>query len=81
MTVEELKEEAKKHGYYLLKPTPTNKYVKLLPCTCGYKHRERVYDDNNYIAFRCKKCGKQSDFKRVISWAVEAWNEMIKNEV
>lgn len=50
MTYEELKKEADKLGYKLIKkPEP----VKRLPCTCGCK---RVYNcySSHYSGYKCK---------------------------
>ena len=44
MTLEELRAEAKKHGYKLIKDTP---YVRLAPCVCGHKGHGQYADWSN----------------------------------
>ena len=77
MTLNELREEAKKHGYYLMKPSTS--YTKLLPCTCGHKHRVEIIRDS-MIAYQCKTCGKQSEFAYTREMARKEWNAMIERE-
>lgn len=60
MTVEELKEEAKKLGYNLI---PIRKYEKLIPCVCGCNRRDHFYGWKNgedIVTLRCKRCGKEA---------------------
>lgn len=77
MTLDELKKEAKKQGYYVMKPS-TN-YTKFLPCTCGYKKRTELHAENSYmIAYQCKRCGLQSEFRPSAEEARIAWNELIE---
>ena len=78
MTLEELKIEAKRHGYRLNKITP---YEKFIPCKCGCNRRNVYYgfewETGDYVAYECKKCkayikGKNNnDAKRV-------WNEKMR---
>ena len=77
MTLEELRREARNHGYYLMKPTPN--YTKLLPCTCGHKHRTELIKDNKF-AYECKTCGKRSEFAYTREMARKEWNKMIERE-
>lgn len=81
MTVEELKEEAKKLGYNIIKIKKTE---RLLPCTCGNNRREHWHGINiksgmPYEILKCTKCGKEvkGDSK---DDAIKKWNEMIKKE-
>lgn len=83
MTIEELKEEAKKHGLYLNKATA---YTKLSQCICGCKRRHVIsqYDKKSgtiRYAIECIKCKKQSPFMRTEEDARKAWNEMIEKEM
>lgn len=60
MTVEELKIEAKKHGYYLQKATES--YERLLPCCkCGVNRRAHFIPRNltkyEKMGIRCEGCG------------------------
>ena len=65
MTFLELKEEADKQGYMLIKK---NKAIKMLPCPCGIKanflhhtHRRWVDTDDAEHAFfiECRRCHKR----------------------
>ena len=56
MTFEELKAEAKRQGYNLIKK---KERIKLLPCTCGNKRPELWFKyEGGY--YRCQKCGNES---------------------
>ena len=75
MTLEELKAEAKKHGYKL---TKEYKYEKLAPCTCGAKspilswnmeHKENFY--------RCRKCTFRANGAKTKYEARIKWNECV----
>lgn len=73
MTFEELKAEATRQGYNLVKMKPKERF---LPCTCGCNQRTHwfstVYDS---ITLECKRCefkvsGKsEADAKR--NWNIE----------
>ena len=79
MEFEELKAEAKRQGYNLIKI----RNVKLLPCTCGSNRREHWYMYRDGIRFKgliCHKCGKEALGKTEIE-AKENWNRMIKEEL
>lgn len=77
MNITELKAEAKKHGYYLVK-SPS--YTRMLPCTCGSKRR-RCYVESSkgkvLYGFTCIKCGNEGPKRRSIDEARQAWNEMV----
>ena len=81
MTLDELKIEAEKLGYRLVKNQP---YIRLLPCTCGRKRVEEWLDygfgvrDNHFYA--CPRCGKKSPPAKTMREAKRAWNEMIEKE-
>nr|DAI22733.1 MAG TPA: hypothetical protein [Caudoviricetes sp.] len=79
MTFEELKTEAKKQGYKLVKAKPS---VKFLPCICGGKRREWWSRMNiNFKEERsvvCLKCGLRSPWIVGSDNALKtAWNNMI----
>lgn len=84
MTVEELKVEAAKLGYYLIK-----KPDKYIPCTCGANSR-RFRWINNKPTLTCSGCGYRftpdkefttNHIHGVISKMRDLWNaEMIKKE-
>jgi len=86
MTLEELKAEAKKMGYRLVK---SDMPEKLLPCICGHTVRTHAYRRvivNNkpklLYVLECKKCGfmittssqKEKDQNK-------AWNNAIKKKM
>lgn len=77
MTFEELKAEAEKQGYNLIKKQP---YIKLLPCTCGYKKIEtfRYYYGNWFC--ECPKCGNRSDVCSSERKAKINWNKKVQND-
>ena len=80
MTLEELKIEANKLGYNLIKKNPK---PKILPCICGCRRRRHLYigSDNIYNrALVCKRCGRRVegiDDRDVIN----NWNKEIESEV
>jgi hypothetical protein len=80
MTLEELRTEAKKHGYKLTKEYP---YISLAPCVCGHKKISSYFTlDNNSKAMhfhRCYKCGLESEPARTKYEAKLKWNECVEN--
>ena len=77
MTYEELKAEASKQGYSLVKKQ--NK--KLLPCTCGNKSRGRRYiyrDGKSYIEIICNRCGKNVRGTSEMV-AIKNWNKEVSS--
>lgn len=80
LTFEELKEEAKRQGYNLIR---IKKPEKLLPCTCGCNRREHWHccsiENGEFIKLICCKCGKEAIGKTMFD-AIHNWNEMIKKE-
>lgn len=80
MTLEELKAEAKKHGYKLTKEYP---YVRLSPCICGHKRIGEyfiLYSDTKETRFRkCYRCGFASEPARTKHEAKIKWNECVEN--
>ncbi len=79
MTLEELKAEAKKHGYKLTKERP---YIRLSPCVCGYKHisSPMIYGSTKTPYFhRCGVCGLKSEPTKTKYEARLKWNECVEN--
>lgn len=76
MTIEELKVEAAKLGYVLVKkPQPKEKF---LPCICGRNNHTTWYNYiGNSIKFVCNHCGRSASGKTDRE-ARHNWNEMIK---
>lgn len=81
MTLEELKVEAKIHGYTLIK---IKEKERLLPCICGSNRRTHVYRGNSTDGERetliCKRCGRRAGGKDEYE-ARHNWNEMIRAEM
>ena len=80
MTLDELKKEAKKHGYGLIK---LHSRTKMLPCTCGHNRRSHcnVYHHKSgrfYYYLVCNKCGLKSPCADTEEEAKEKWNNMIE---
>ena len=79
MTIEELKKEANKLGYNIIKK---REIPKILPCTCGCKKREHIYISGKTEfprGLRCKRCGKRVEGLNDID-VINNWNKMIKEE-
>ena len=77
MTVEELKSEAKKIGYKLIKDT---KPPRLLPCICGYNKRTEWCDSaHRCVDLECKRCGLIASGKNRTE-AILAWNALVKEQ-
>ena len=78
MTLEELKKEAKAAGYNLI---PIPKTEKLLPCLCGRKRRQTVYNGKTKRLFLvCPGCGYKAmgeNDKEVR----ENWNKGIRDQM
>ena len=80
MTVEELKAEANKLGYNIIKK---QEYIKLLPCTCGSVKRKIWYRNGHYGEtkfYECLHCGKKSAPVYTENEAKKNWNSMIESE-
>jgi hypothetical protein len=74
MTVEELKIEAAKLGYNIIKKQP---YIKLEKCQCGKK--PQVGYGINYVFCRCNYCKTEGPHALTERQARLNWNEMVKN--
>ena len=80
MTLEELKLEADKLGYKLVKK---QKSIKLLPCICGSKRRTMWITTAGGTKgvqriLACDKCGMEAPPGNTIQEAKGNWNKMIK---
>lgn len=76
MTIEELKTEAKKHGYHLIKDRP---YVRFKPCTCGCNTRQhwtKWTGTETLVMLRCTNCGREACGKDEIEAKLN-WNATI----
>lgn len=78
MTIEELKIEANKLGYHLVKNNPT---IKLLPCPmCGTKRTiEWMHTDaaGGYTR-ECYMCGFRAERGKTKTEARENWNKKVE---
>ena len=74
MTVDELKIEAKKLGYNIIKKA---EYIKLLPCKCGKKY-PMVWSYMDGFFYKCPKCGAKSKMAKTEREARINWNNMVE---
>ena len=73
MTLEELKAEAKRKGYKLIK----TKRPRFEVCLCGHNVRQWVSGPEGWAVY-CKHCGLEGPWaKKSHSAVIEAWNAMI----
>lgn len=77
MTVEELKAEAKRQGFNLVKK-PT--YISLKPCVCGAKLSVKAKWTIYGNAYKCIKCGLESNPTKTQKGARRSWNETVEKE-
>ena len=81
MTVEELKIEAKKLGYNIIKIKPK---TKILPCICGRKRMEKWYfcqeGKDTKIEIVCPICYREA-IGKTEQEAIENWNNSILREI
>lgn len=79
LTFEQLKAEADRQGYNLVKK---RQYVKFLPCTCGCNRRYTFYSMERItwnVGYKCARCGKEA-FGKSAEDAKLNWNELIRRE-
>lgn len=79
MELEELKAEADKMGYRLVKKQGS---IVLIPCTCGGGKPHEWFQfvgEKGYI-YRCGKCDKEGKLCKTKIAARQAWNQMILME-
>ena len=77
MELEELKAEAAKLGYNLVKKQP---YIKLLPCTCGKKKPYEWFcigENRGMSCYKCDNCGLTASAAKTNRQARENWNELV----
>ena len=74
MTLEELRAEANKRGYQLVKKQP---YIKYPTCTCKKSRVYRMHRAYEGTYFVCSVCGKASKPARWIKDAKANWNNGI----
>lgn len=77
MTLEELKAEANKLGYSLIKKKP---YIPIKPCpVCGKKSTHMWYDAaNKKTARKCAFCDFEGDWTNGKISVNEAWNNAVE---
>ena len=77
MTLEELKTEANKLGYNVIKK---QQHIKMQPCKCGSKNLG-IGIDNGMYCIECNKCGFSSKPAKTQKQSRSNWNEeIIKRE-
>jgi hypothetical protein len=78
MTLEELKAEAKKHGYKL-----TKEYIpiRFAQCICGQKGYavKHIKLNPHQYYYKCNRCGFSADGARTQREAKLKWNEYVEN--
>ena len=75
MTLEELKEEAKKQGYYLTKKVSI---PNMLPCKCGCKIRRHWWNGKTRErGLQCTHCGVMAWGKDRVD-VINEWNKFVK---
>jgi len=80
MTFEELKAEAKRQGYHLIK---CRERINLLPCTCGCNRRNhwsKIKDNQTFAGLECIRCGRKVWGKDTLD-ARKNWNKVIEAEL
>lgn len=75
MTLTELRTEAQKYGYKLVKDTPN---PTLEPCICGSKRHIRMLGIYTKY-YKCVKCGFKADEAQYLYQAKLKWNECVEN--
>ena len=80
MTLDELKREAKSHGYKLI---PIVTYVKLAPCKCGRKRGAKQWfctDGSGVTFYKCDYCGLEALGAKTEREARINWNKIVTEE-
>lgn len=77
MTLDELKAEAKRQGYKLIKD---NHMPKFSLCICGSKHQAELSNSRGQYCYECWKCGRSSAWGDTRYEAIENWNRMVNDE-
>ena len=76
MTLEELKAEADKLGYSVVKK---QQYVKLSPCICGHKHpREWYRIGSGNVVYQCPSCDFSASEAKTRKQARLNWNKAVE---
>ena len=76
MTLDELKAEAKRQGYKLIKDNPM---PKMIPCICGSKGRI-LWSCAEGWYFECVGCGRMAKPGKTKRKARDEWNRMVNDE-
>ena len=78
MNLEELKAEAAKLGYNLIKKQP---YIKLYQCTCGKKKPSKWFyyaeESNGMMFYKCDNCELSALPAKTDRQARENWNQLV----
>lgn len=76
ITVEQLKEEAAKLGYSVVKINKRPKYIK---CICGHNIHTK-YFSGGCIFFQCKHCGLKGVAAKTEYEAIKNFNKAVEEE-
>lgn len=77
MTVNELREEAKKLGYGIIKLKNKEKFEY---CVCGHNRRRMTFNStNNKVAYYCLNCNFTAPYGEDELDARSKWNEAIRS--
>lgn len=76
MTFEELKAEANRQGYSLLKRVPRERF---LPCSCG-NNRRTEWLTTGGVVYECTRCGRRGPVGKNETEARRLWNMMIRSD-
>lgn len=75
MTLEELKNEADKYGYKLVKK---NSYIKILPCpVCGKKSTHIRFNLGGEYLKVCSICGFKGNISKTKRDVNKSWNDAV----
>ena len=76
MTLEELKVEAEKLGYNVVKK---QQYIKLSSCKCGSKKPREWYKMGGGVFYRCRNCDLTAPDAKTKKQARINWNEYMED--
>lgn len=77
MTVEQLKEEAAKLGYSVVKIRKRPKFIK---CICGHNLHTKYFSGGT-IFFQCKHCGLKGDKSKTEYEAIRNFNKVVEEKM
>lgn len=78
MTVEQLKEEATKLGYSVVKIRRRPKFIK---CICGHNSHKKYFSEGCTIFFQCKICGLKGERALTEYNAIRNFNKAVEEKM